>query len=101
MGLDKFVQTSVSVQVGHNLAFQDNQRGAEHILCIGSNGQCTPNAQGPSLLTRSGGLIFEPGVTQALTWLTPGTYHITCTIHPQMNLIVTVRGSASSTSSAP
>ena len=29
-------------------------------------------------------------VYQTLTWNTPGTYHLTCTLHPEMNLTVVV-----------
>lgn len=92
MGLDTFDKTSVTITGGHDIIFKDSQNGNVHNLCIGDNGQCMQNAKGPSVLTRNGGLTFQPGDSHTITWSTGGTYHVTCTIHPQMNLTVTVTG---------
>jgi cytochrome c peroxidase len=47
----------------------------------------------PKMDYNSGGQ--DPGEDIRLTFDTPGTYYVTCGIHPQMELKVTVKGSDS------
>ena len=35
-------------------------------------------------------LVLEPGVSDSYTFDTPGTYPITCIVHPLMNMTITV-----------
>ncbi len=60
--------------------------GSTHILCIGENGACQSGAQGPSELTSANGMQVDPGQTKQVKFDTAGTYKITCTIHPTMNM---------------
>ena len=38
------------------------------------------------------GLKITPGITSDILFSTPGQYQITCTIHPSMNLTISVLG---------
>ena len=90
MGSANFVQTSRTISTGESIHFVDEQSGTMHILCIGRDERCDPNANGPQALTGQG-FTIQPGQTQDVRFDTAGTYPITCTIHPHMNLTVTVR----------
>ena len=90
MGQASFVQTSRTISAGESLHFVDDPSGAMHVLCIGKDGHCDPNAQGPQALTGQG-FTIQPGQSQDVRFDTAGTYPITCTIHPNMNMLVTVR----------
>src|SRR5215813_10771047 len=46
---------------------------------------------GPSALTDGNSLHVSPGETKEVEFDTPGTYKITCTLHPMMNLTITVQ----------
>lgn len=91
MGSSSFVQTSVTLSSGQALHLVDPQdSGGTHNLCLGQNGTCASDPNGPTALGGSG-MMFSPGTTKDITFSTAGTYHITCTIHPSMNLSVTVQ----------
>jgi plastocyanin len=90
MGLASFVQTSRTISTGESIHFVDDQSGTMHIVCIGNDGRCDPNAHGPQDLTGQG-FTIQPGQSHDVRFDTAGTYPITCTIHPNMNLTVTVR----------
>jgi plastocyanin len=89
MGSASFVQTSRTISAGESIHFVDDQNGAMHILCIGKDGHCDSNAQGPQTLTGQG-FTIQPGQSQDVRFDIAGTYPITCTIHPNMNALVTV-----------
>jgi plastocyanin len=91
LGSVNFVQTSITLSAGQQLHIVDPQdTGGTHNLCIGQNGTCDANPAGPSEL-HGPGMMISPGATKDVTFATAGTYHITCTIHPSMNLTVTVQ----------
>jgi plastocyanin len=90
MGPANFGQTSRMISAGESIHFVDDQSGSMHILCIGKDGQCDPNAKSPQDLTGQG-FTIQPGQSHDVQFDTAGTYPITCTIHPDMNLTVTVR----------
>jgi plastocyanin len=91
LGPTTFVQSSITLSAGQALHVVDPQSGGgTHILCLGQDGACTPNATGPSEL-HSPGMMFSSGTTKDITFSTAGTYHITCTIHRSMNLTVSVQ----------
>ncbi len=90
LGPSSFVQTSIALSTGQALHLVDPQStGGTHNLCLGQHGQCDANTTGPSEL-HSPGMMISPGTTKDITFSAAGTYHITCTIHPSMNLTVTV-----------
>jgi plastocyanin len=89
MSSDNFSTATASAKAGDTVQFVDPATAAEHILCFGEGGTCAANADGPSDLN-SGSWTFQPGDTKSVTFAKAGTYHITCTIHPQMNMVLTV-----------
>jgi plastocyanin len=90
MNAADFEQSTITVKAGTALHLADEQSGTTHLLCLGKDGQCDPNAQGPQQLSSTNPLEVVPGQSVDITFDTPGTYAITCTIHPGMELTVTV-----------
>jgi plastocyanin len=93
MATSTFVQSSCTVKAGDAVKFVDpSGTGNLHILCFGQHQQCTPNPDGPAELNVSGGVTFNAGdPPKSFTFTKPGTYHVTCTIHPAMDMVVTVQ----------
>lgn len=90
MGVANFVQSSVTIDKGQSVRFVDQQSGAMHILCIGKDGHCSVSANAPKALTGSG-FTIQPGQSQDERFDSAGVYAVTCTLHPTMNLTITVR----------
>lgn len=91
MGGSSFIQTSITLSAGQALHMVDAQdTGGTHTLCLGENGTCDTSASGPAEL-KGPGMSFSPGTTKDVTFSTAGTYHITCTIHPSMNVTINVQ----------
>ncbi|HUY79443.1 MAG TPA: plastocyanin/azurin family copper-binding protein [Ktedonobacterales bacterium] len=85
-----FVQTCVNAKVNVPFTFNDPaSSGGVHIICIGHDQACKAGATGPKDLLGNGFQIVQ-GQTKVVTFTTPGTYDITCTVHPNMNVTVTV-----------
>lgn len=92
LGQSSFLKTSVSFSAGKALRLVDpTTSGGLHQLCLGKDGQCDVNAQGPDAL-HSPGMKIAPGDTTDVIFSSAGQYQITCTIHPRMNLTVSVLG---------
>jgi plastocyanin len=91
MNPTNFVQTTRTIQAGQTLLFDDSvSGGGVHIICLGNNMACDSSATGPAALM-SPGFNINPGATKSITFPTAGTYKITCTVHSNMNLTVTVQ----------
>jgi plastocyanin len=88
-----FVQTTCTIKAGDAVKFVDpSGTGNFHLLCFGRDQQCTPNADGPTELNASGGVSFNAGdAPKSYTFTKPGTYEVTCTVHPNMNVTITVQ----------
>lgn len=91
MAQTDFEKHSITVTAGTTITFKDNPDGTTHILCIGENGKCDSGAQGPQELTKSSGTTVEPGKSFDSKFDQPGTYKIACIVHPNMNMVVTVK----------
>jgi plastocyanin len=92
MGSTTFVQQSITVTAGTAVQFVDpTDTGGVHILCFGHNQTCAPNTSGPAGLNDPKGVQFSNGDTKSYTFSTPGTYEVTCTIHANMNVTITVQ----------
>jgi plastocyanin len=90
MNPTNFVQTTRTIQAGQTLLFDDTASGGGlHIICLGNNMACDNSAQGPAALMH-GGFTIQAGKTMSVTFPTAGTYKITCIVHSNMNLAVTV-----------
>jgi plastocyanin len=91
MGQVDFNHHKLTITAGTNVDFMTEQSGATHILCIGENGSCQSGAQGPAELTAQNGLTVDRGKTKQIKFTRPGTYKIACTVHPSMNMTITVQ----------
>jgi plastocyanin len=90
MATTTFVQSTRSIKVGQTLTFSDTvDGGGLHIICLGKDLICDKTATGPAVLMDPGFTIM-PNTTKAVVFPTAGTYQITCSVHPNMNLVVTV-----------
>ena len=90
LGLNNFLQSSVSLSKGSKLTLIDDVQ-VEHIIMNGSwvNGNAQP-AKEPGAPTVN--VTFLGGDTQDIgPFNTAGTFHLYCTIHSGMNLTVIVK----------
>jgi plastocyanin len=79
--IDSSFGPDITVAVGTKVVFVNN--GAlKHTASHGTDGQLAED----SLFD----LILEPGASDSYTFDTPGTYPITCIVHPTMNMTLTV-----------
>ena len=69
----------LTVAAGDTVTFTDT---ANHTVTEGSNGV----AEDDPIVDETGGADIE------VTFDEPGTYNITCKIHPSMNMVITVEG---------
>jgi plastocyanin len=84
-----FSTTSINITAGQAVHFTDPAGiGATHIVCLGTDGACDTSAQGPQALQGGGFTINAGDPPKDVTFAAPGTYKITCSIHPSMNLTV-------------
>jgi plastocyanin len=91
MDATNFAVSSVTVKSGVPFKFVDpTDTGGLHIICAGHNGKCIANADAPSELADPG-FTINPGDTKTVTFDKPGTYQVACTVHPDMNLTITVQ----------
>ncbi|HEY7339476.1 MAG TPA: plastocyanin/azurin family copper-binding protein [Ktedonobacterales bacterium] len=92
MSAGDFSTTSVTIKAGQAVHFTDPAGiGGPHTICLGANGACDETAQGPLALTGDGFTMNPGDPAKDVTFDTPGTYKITCSIHPAMNLTVVVQ----------
>lgn len=83
--------TSVTIKVGQSVLFNDPaSSGGTHDLVIGTHGAFSAMSGGPSEFNSASGTLFSPGDQKSITFATAGAYPITCTIHPDMQVTVTV-----------
>lgn len=92
MAATTFAQSSCTAKAGATIQFADpTATGGFHILCFGNNQTCVANPNGPTELNTAGGVTFNAGDTKSYTFAKPGTYVVTCTVHPSMNVTITVK----------
>ncbi len=90
LGAVDFVDHCVTVSANQPVTFDDPSTGGYHIICTGSNGVCQANANAPADLGAPGFTIMQ-GEQKQVTFTTPGTYKLACTVHPSMNMTVIVQ----------
>jgi plastocyanin len=92
MGASTFVGvTNTTIRADQAITLDDPaSSGGIHNLVTGNDGLFAPAPGAPSALASSAGIDFQPGDKQIVTFAQPGTYHITCTIHPMMQATITV-----------
>lgn len=85
-----FVQHSITIQKGQSLTLIDDA-SVEHIITNGSwaNGVAKPKQEAGAPKVYQ---TFHSNDSATIgPWNTPGTYHLYCTIHQNMNLTVVVK----------
>ena len=83
-----FTKDTVYLQRGQDLTFVDSSRNI-HEIGPGQNGVITRPVKGEPMAGIH--LMQTNTVYKTGPWLTPGTFYVTCGIHPTMNLTVVVR----------
>jgi plastocyanin len=82
--------TSVTIKAGQAVRFDDPATGGGfHNLVTGAHGAYTAQFGAPSQFTPNG-ILFNPGTSSVIVFPTPGSFSITCTLHPYMVATVTV-----------
>ena len=85
-----FSQTSISIAEGDTVHFVDPSTGVAQMLCLGQDKVCSrysfdpPDLKGP-------GLQIAPGQSKDVVFALEGTYHVTSTTMPGLNLTITVQ----------
>jgi plastocyanin len=90
MGVASFQQSSMTINAGQAIHFVDPNSGGTHILCVGQNLHCIPQTGAPAALDTLQGLTFQTGDVRDIVFPTAGTYNVICTIHPDMQVVITV-----------
>jgi plastocyanin len=87
-----FSTTSITIKAGQAVHFTDpSGTGGVHTICLGTDGTCDTGRKGPQALQGLGFTINPGDPAKDVTFDTPGTYKVTCSIHPAMNLTVIVQ----------
>lgn len=88
---DSFATSALTIAAGTTVTFTTQMTGATHFVTTGENGVHADEAGAPTSLASATGQEVDPGQSAAVTFTTPGTYHLTCTVHPGMTMTITVR----------
>ena len=86
---EKFTVETITIARGQSVRFV-NDSGWLHVIGAGDDGRLGRQAGTPAMGQRG---AFVSETNQEFVsgpWTTPGTYHITCSLHPEMNLTVIV-----------
>jgi plastocyanin len=79
----------ITIKAGQSVDFDDTH-GALHVLVVGTHGAFHAQEGAPPELNSADGMSID-GNIKIITFLTAGSYPITCTLHPDMQVTVTVR----------
>jgi len=91
MDLAEFHQNGLTVKAGETVHFANPANGDPHALCIGKDNQCAPQPGAPDKLNTTTPVTTNPGDTLDVVFPTAGTYLVICTLHPGMQVTITVR----------
>lgn len=93
MGAADFQPAMISIKKGSTITFvDDSNNGALHILVIGRNGNQDTERGAPDFGGAAGHRTNIGDIWTTGAWTVDGIFHVTCTIHPAMNLTITVTG---------
>lgn len=94
MGATTFQATTITISKGQTITFTDDAAtGTMHILAIGKDGVADTEDGAPDFGGPNGHSINPGESWTSPPWNTPGTYHVTCTVHPTtMTLTIKVTG---------
>ena len=85
-----FSQTSITIMEGDTVNFVDPSSGVTQMLCLGQDRVCSRYAFDPPAL-KGPGLKIAPGQSESVSFTLEGTYQVTSTTMPGLNLTVTVQ----------
>jgi plastocyanin len=98
MGTNTFDQKSITVKANTPVHFTDNTGGGgTHIVCVAAGSSYSTNCETASSAPNAPkellapGMNFSPGDSKDITFTTAGTYNVVCTVHPGMQITVTVQ----------
>jgi plastocyanin len=83
----EFPKDTLTLHLGDRLTLVNDSRNI-HVIGPGKNGQIVSPVRGEPL---TGFHMMETNARYTTgPWLTPGTFHVTCSVHPMMNLKIVV-----------
>lgn len=83
--------TTLAIKAGQAVTFTfSNQWTETHIDVTGKNGQYIAEPGAPPEFNSPTGTTFNPGDTKSIVFANAGTFDITCTLHPPMQLTIKV-----------
>jgi plastocyanin len=88
---EEFHVDEVTIHRGDTVTFVNDSHWL-HVLGPGRDGRITGEDGVPSLGPRGAALTETGDSYTTARWTTPGTYHITCSLHPEMTVTVVVAG---------
>jgi plastocyanin len=89
MRQESFSKDTVTLHVGEPLELF-NDSNFLHVVAPGQDARVSDQAGEPRFGARDVVSVPRGTAYQTLTWGAPGVYHVTCTLHPDMNLTVVV-----------
>lgn len=89
MRQESFSTDTVTLHVGEPLQLF-NDSNFLHVVAPGQDARVADQPGEPRFGSRDVVSVPRGTAYQTLTWGAPGTYHVTCTLHPDMNLTVVV-----------
>jgi plastocyanin len=89
MGHEAFGRSVVTIHTGEHLTFYNTSQWL-HVLIPGTEARQQSGAGMPSFGSRDAHVIEHGDRWTTGAWNTPGTYYITCQLHPEMTLEVRV-----------
>ena len=94
LGSTQFNSSSITIKKGETITFKSDPSGSPHILGIGKNGDFTQPEAGAPDFGAQGHMINTGASWTTPPWNTPGTYDVSCSIHPttMADFVVTVTG---------
>jgi len=87
----EFHLSALTVRAGETVHFVNPANGDPHALCIGKENQCAPQSGAPEQLNTTTPVATNPGDTLDIVFPTAGTYIVICTLHPGMQVTITVQ----------
>jgi plastocyanin len=90
MSHEGFVPKTIEVRQGDTLTLVNNSRWI-HIVGPGREGRLSPDKGVPAVRRT---LMQTNDVYTTGKWTTPGTYFMTCPVHPEMTVKVIIKGCA-------
>jgi hypothetical protein len=83
-----FTNSSIEITEGQSIHII-NQSNTVQVLCLGVDRTCDPGAIAPAVL-KAPGVRLAPGASVDVDFQLFGTYNVTSTSEPGVNLVVTV-----------